>query len=292
MSNEEDSLLGKPKSRDESTRSIGDSSSFGQGSLQTLSDRFWSRLSSRERNHALETLGIGPAAHLIRDAVLGEKSTADWFDPYQNPNQPIRNAVSLVCSRLIAHRWMNRLLRATAWILAILSFIEPPSWCRNQKYIHLPIVRNNNNNSTTSPANHEFGTCGILLEARGTAVDGTENVQLYPNSSSMWLTPTQAHAIEAWCLGIIFFFLLLQFGKDGMDRRHFFDVGSGARQLHSLRLILLAVLVLGLYMDDKTYSPFFRLVMLGTHLQTFQKELDSLLRMVSLCKRSVRVVDR
>ena len=278
---EEDSFLaGQSKDdRDESTRSTSDSSLSGRSSVHhsTLSDRFFSSLSSRERNQALQTLGIGPAAHLIRDAILGEKSTPEWFNPYQNPHQPIRNIISLICSRLIAHRWMNRLLRATAWILVILSFIETPSWCDNPKYNDLPIVHNA---TSSNHASDEFGTCGILLRTKGTAVDGTEHVQLYPNFSSMWLTPKQARSVEAWCLSIIFFFLLLQFGKDGMDWRHFFHSGSVAHRLHSLRVILWLVLVLGLLIKNTTYSPFFRLVLLGTHLKTFQKELNSLVRTV------------
>ena len=282
MSTEEDSLLLGLHSKlqhDSSGSRIGDSSSIARGhQYETLSDRFLSRLSSRERTHALHTLGVGPAAHLIRDAVLGEKSTEEWFDPYQNPHQPLRNILSLLCSRLIAHRWMNRLLRATAWILVLLSFIEPPSWCQNSD---LPIVHNTaSTDATTIHHDQEFGTCGILLHARGTAVDGTENVQLYPNSSSMWVTPPQAHRIEAWCLAILLFFLVLQFGKDGMEWKHFFHAGSGARQLHSLQLILLMLLMTALYIPDTTYSPFFRLVLLGTHVKTFQKELDSLVRMV------------
>ncbi len=247
--------------------STGSESSSLRGSVRALSNRLISRLSSSDRNHALQTLGIGPAAHLIRDAVLGERSSDEWFDPYANPDQPFRNCLSLLCSRLVAYRWMNRLLRATAWILVLLSFIEPPSWC--DRNADLKLVE-----ATTID---DFGTCGIILTARGTAVDGMENVQFYPNSSSMWLNPTQARRVEAFCLGGIFCFMLLQFGKVGMDLRRFFYV----RKVNTFRLILLVSLISGLCTKSTTYSPFFRLLLLGTYLKSFQKELDSFFRMVS-----------
>lgn len=229
-----------------------------------------SHLSSTEREYALKNLGIGPAAHLIRDAVLGEKSHESWYDPYADPDQPIRNFISLLCSRLITSRWMARVMRATAWALVLLSFFDPPSWCQHNT--DLALVQD----TTTVD---DFGTCGVILRARGTAVDGTAHVQLYPNSSSMWLTPTQSEFVEAFCLGIIFFFLLLEFGADGLDLRRFFQAGS-VGQVRMFRLSMIAFLVFGLSVKNRVLSPFFRLLLLGTILKSFQKELNSFVRML------------
>jgi hypothetical protein len=240
-----------------------------------------SHLSSRDREHALKSLGIGPAAHLIRDAVLGERSPEDWFDPYADPEQPFRNFLSLLCSRLIASRRTARLLRATAWMLALLSFVDPPSWC--QKNTDLALVQD-------ATDVDDFGTCGVILNARGTAIDGTENVQLYPNSSSMWLTPTQSQLTEAFCLGIICFFLFLEFGADGLNLRRFFQAGR-VGQVRIFRLFMIFVLVAALCVGNTAYSPFFRLMLLGTYLKSFQKELDSFFRMVSILRRWTRATN-
>ena len=65
--------------------------------MRSISNRLISHLSSSEREHALKNLGIGPAAHLIRDAVLGERSPENWFDPYADPDRPFSKcSVSVV----------------------------------------------------------------------------------------------------------------------------------------------------------------------------------------------------
>lgn len=239
--------------------------------MRSISRRLMSQLSSSEREHALKYLGIGPAAHLIRDAVLGERSPEDWFDPYADPDQPFRNFLSVLCSRLIANRWVNRLLRTMAWVPVILSFIEPPRWCDNETELAL----------VEGTELDDFGTCGVILRARGMAVDGTENVQLYPNTSSMFLTRGQSQRVEAFCLGMIVFFMLLEFGKDGLDIRRFFQAGPVGR-VRIFRLVLLICLFGAVCSNITVFSPFFRLLLLGTYLKSFQKELDSFMRMVSI----------
>jgi hypothetical protein len=102
-------------------------------SARSISSLLMNKLTSSEREHALKNLGIGPAAHLIRDAVLGESdgSSETWYDPYAHPDQPVKNFVSVLCSRLITYHWMVRFLLATAWTLALVTFLEPPQWCRD-----------------------------------------------------------------------------------------------------------------------------------------------------------------
>lgn len=265
---EEDALL--PEASLEKLKS---SSRRFESSARSMSSRLMSRLSSSQREHALVNLNIGPAARLIRDAVLGERSPPDWYDPYSDHDtHPFKSFLSLLCARLVAHRSMNRLLKTTVWIMTLLTFIEPPSWCRDN--YDLPLTE------TESPSTvGSFGTCGFILTARGDAVDGTENVQLYPNSSAMWLRPRHSRIVESVCLVILLLFMIFHFGKDGMSLKRYFQPGY-MRRIRVFRLITMAALCYGVWSKETSFSPFFRLFLLGTYLKSFQKELNSFVRLL------------
>lgn len=270
---ERDSLLTStaPGQRKPPTRS----ESSLRESVRSISEQLISKLSSSERKNALENLGIGPAAHLIRDAVIGERSYDDaWFDPYENTDQPLQNFMSVLCSRLMTYKAMVYLLHGTAWILVLLSFVEAPSWCQES---NLDLVQGKEVD--------DFGTCGIILDARGTAVDGTANAEMYPNASSMMLTLRQARYFEIVCLCILFFFLFLQFGRAGFQWKRMFHSGS-LHSIFSLQLALLCSLFAFVWLKSNAFSPFFRLMLLGTYLKNFQKEMRSLLGMVSFASSS------
>eukprot|EP00934_Nitzschia_sp_Nitz4_P005854 Nitzschia sp. Nitz4//scaffold205_size38804//23986//26605//NITZ4_007646-RA/size38804-processed-gene-0.7-mRNA-1//1//CDS//3329541519//5844//frame0 len=217
---------------------------------------------------ALQQPGIGPAAHLIRDAVLGERSPENWYDPYEDPDKPLKNFLAVFCARLIGHRLMVRLLQGAAWLLVILTFTEPPAWCQSSE---LDILDDSELDS--------FGPCGVIMRARGVAVDGEENVQLYPNASAMWLTPKQSHIIELACLGVIFFFMIAQLGSDGFEVSRFLEAGF-LRNLRLFKLAMVLYLFTAVIVDWTALNPFFRLMLLGAHLKAFQKELWSFFRML------------
>jgi len=101
-----------------------------------------------------------------------------------------------------------------------------------------------------------------------------------------FLTLGKSQLIEALCLGVVVFFMLLEFGQDGMEVGRFFQAGR-VRQLHLFRIFLLACLFTGLYIDKTLYSPFFRLLLLGTYLKSFQRELDSFIRLVGICVQEI-----
>jgi hypothetical protein len=269
---EESPLLGEVgDSVADSSRSIlSFDSAHLHSSARSISSMMIRNLSSSARQQALKNLGISPAAHLIRDAVLGEKGTPyeAWYDPYANPDQPFKNFVCVLFGRVLSHRWMLRVLRGAAWTLVLLSFIDPPHWCRNSD---LDIVQVGEDN--------KFGTCGVIMKTRGTASDGEEDVEYYPNTDSMWLTVKQSEQLEWVCLGIITAFIILQFGRDGFELNRFFFPGH-VRRKHSLRLFLLPCLYYGLLTRNTIYSPFFRIVLLGTYLKNFQKEMNSFIKMV------------
>jgi len=191
-------------------------------SIRNFSKKMMKSLSSEDRHHALKELGVGPAAFLIRDAVLGFQDAPyeGFYDPYMtadrldDPEKIVKNAISFVCGRLIAYNWVSIVLYSANWILFILSFVEPPQWCRNS---NLQIVQNNLNDDL----NH-YGDCQVILGGKGTAADGKKNQDYYPNFNTMLLTISQSRHIELICIFTIFSYLVLKLGDDGMDFSLFF----------------------------------------------------------------------
>jgi len=242
--------------------------------------RFVRSLSSAERQHALEVLGVGPAASMIKDAVLGYQDAPyeGFYDPYANTADAnvTRDMISVVCGRCIAYTWVKRLLLAANWTLFVLSFLEPPQWCRDSS---LELAQGNLNDSLS-----EYGDCKIILEARGTTADGEENQEYYPNSDAMWLSISQSKHVELSCIFIIFFYMILKMGDDGFNPRLFFYPGY-KRWVHSSQCILLVCLLSGILVENTVLNPLFRMMILGTFLRNFQKEFWTMMKMVSFDRR-------
>ena len=232
--------------------------------------------SSTERQDALKALGVGPAASMIKDAVLGYQDAPyeGFYDPYANPDAEIRNIVSVVCGRFIAYNWAKKLLLGANWMLFILTFLEPPHWCRDSK---LEIARGN----YLSYDGNEFGDCKVILDARGTTADGEENQEYYPNWNMTWLSVSQAKHVELGCIFVIFFYMVLKMGDDGFNLRLFFYPGY-KRWVHSSQMIMLVCLVWGIMIGNTVLNPFFRIIILGLFLRNFQKEFLTMMKMVSL----------
>lgn len=187
-----------------------DSSDREEGQIPTPSERALLRTSSSissyifqkftqsERQEALKCEGVGAAAFLIRDAVLGEDNTlTGFYDPYDNPDYEIRNVVSVVCRRLVSYPPLMRVETAFVWLLIFLTFIEPPVWCQD---------------------GHLEGSCESLLSMQGIPAGQEEDpdavsVLYYPNSKSMLLTLNQSRVVEWVCLGVIGLFMLFRFGR-------------------------------------------------------------------------------
>lgn len=249
----------------DSTRSTGSQNSF--------SSILWENFSPSERESALQKDGVGSAAFLIRDAVLGEEELPyeSCYDPYACLENEWRNFLAIICGRLSANQWVVGLVQGTAWMLTLLTFIEPPYWCRDSD---LFLVQN-----TTVDEVDKFGSCGVLLNAKGESPDGETSVDYYPNSSAMWVTIEESRAVEWVCLSIVTFYLILKFGRDGFESKRFFINGYS----HSVRLLqccLIIFLFHGLLTQYTEYSPFVRLLLLGTFMRDFQREAYTLMKMV------------
>ena len=166
-------------------------------SSSSLSDVFQA-LTKSERVEALKKVGVGGAAFLIRDAVLGDaNASAGSYDPYAHPQYVFRNLVAIICRRLINLQPFLRVQLAAAWMLVVLTFIEPPVWC--QKW----------DQSDEESCDHLLTKTGIALGAD----ESSEPVLYYPNSKSMLLTTHQSFIVECICLGVLVFFSFLRFGR-------------------------------------------------------------------------------
>lgn len=244
------------------------------GSFRSIPSQLLESLSKSDRGEALKRPGVGAAAFLIRDAVLGVKENPreTLYDPYTGTEEDeLRSLLSIICGRISGNRYFARILDASVWILALLSIIEPPPWCRNQ------VMETTIDNTDE---NNKFGSCGILLVANGPSLNGTDDfVQYYPNSSSMWITLGQSMTAEWFCLTIITFSLLLKLGRDGFELFRFFRPGIN-RVLRVCQCLSVVLLYIGLVMNRTDYHPFVRLALLATFLRDCQTEVIALIRMV------------
>lgn len=226
-----------------------------------------------ERDQALREQGVAQAAQLIRDSYLGyqDAPVSGYYNPYDNEEMPLRNAISVVCGKLAVH--LRRPVQLVCWILFMLTFFEPPHWCRDAS--DLQIVQRSRNGNNTG----EYGDCKILFEAYGETADGEDNQALYPNFDAMWLTIAQSQYVEMACVGFIAVYLLLKFGDDGFEGKFFFYRGV-KRWMHCSQIIILMMLVMTVTVGKTALNPFLRMAILGTFLRGFQREVSTLIEMI------------
>jgi hypothetical protein len=258
-----------------------------RSSLLQSSSSIWNRytVTTSERQRALQKPGVGAAAFLIRGAVLGqvENPAEGAYDPYDKPNEAFKNTTAVVCGRACANRWLVRVLTATAWILVLTSFVEPPHWCCDK-----------GTDAQQSATQYEgclayFAAEGIPAVSNTTLeVNGNNDnrdyvsattVQYYPNSSSVLLTGTQSNYVEAACVAIIGIFLLLRYGRDGLSIARYLRPGS-SRWPRITQLICMVFLVGGLIANYKPHHPLIRLILLASVLPATQRDLHVLVNMI------------
>jgi len=234
-------------------------------------DELRDSFSLTDRQQALEMPGVGPAASMIKDAVLGYQDAPyeGFYDPYADPHAVARNIVSIICGRLT--HWTRGLLLAANWTLFALTFLEPPQWCRDSS---LEIAQGNMNDSLG-----EYGDCKVILEARGISADGEEGQDYYPNSNAMLLSVSQSKSTELYCTLIIALYMVFKMGDDGFRPRLFFYPGH-KRRMHLSQCTILVCLLLGNLLETTILNPLFRLLILGSFLRNFQREFWTMLSMI------------
>lgn len=213
---------------------------------------------------------VGQAAHLIRDAHLGfqDAPVNGYYNPYDNEGRPVRNAISVWCGRLAVQ--LRGAVVLVCWTLFMLTFFEPPTWCRDASDLQI-VARSADDDDST----REYGDCKILFESYGVAADMEENQALYPNFDAMLLTIAQSRKIEILCISFITIYMLLLFGDDGFFPSFFFYQGY-KRWIRASQCFILMMLLA----DSSTLNPFLRGFLLGTFLRGFQTELLTLIKMI------------
>ena len=220
-----------------------------------------------ERERAVKK-GIVEAAFLIRDAVMGEKENPSkgTYDPYINPENSIRNMFSLVFRRILSLRPLRQSLIASAWILVILTFIEPPRWCaRGEGELE----------------------CHELFKLKGPPPGGnhtlpeSEWVEYYPGSRSILLTEQQSNIIEYICISFISIIILMRIGRDGCSLKTYLRRGP-AQWSRITQIISIVILVIGLQSGQNVLNPFGRLSLLATFVPSVQEEVKTLFKVVCL----------
>lgn len=207
-----------------------------------------------ERKHEIQT--VWPAAHLIRDAILGEidEPYDSWYDPHSNPDNKRKNKYSLLCIK--AEHRINSVIGVAMWVLVLISFFEPPHWCRDLGL----------------DTDHSFGSCGVVLEARDPS---DESISYYPNFDLMLLTEYQAYKLQLFCILILGSRLIIRIGRNGFELWRFFH--PEIRYVNSLRVLMIMLLC---FKGTMMFHPYFRLLLLISYLKDCQKEINSLVRLI------------
>jgi two pore calcium channel protein, plant len=226
------------------------------------------------RTRALEKRGVGPAAFLIRDAVLGEDEdpAEGAYDPYSQPEQGVRNVVSVVCRRLCSHRLVKFATKMAAWTLVFLSFVEPPNWCRN-----FPLVTTDDDKASLV-----HRTCRHVMALQGPAPDdATLTVDYYPNTSTILLTVREALLVEWACSMVLGLLLMLQIGRDGMSMTRYLRVGP-ARWVRGIELMAVTQLLVSLFIVDdyRGLAPFIRILVFFAFHRSSQREFGTLIKLM------------
>ncbi|EJK76974.1 hypothetical protein THAOC_01229 [Thalassiosira oceanica] len=226
-----------------------------------------------KRRESLSEQGVGKAAFLIKDAVIGMRDAPyeGYYDPYEHGEGSLRDYLSVAAGRLVVQlRWITVL---ACWALFLLGFVEPPSWCREAS--NLNIIAN----QLTVSNKDEYGDCDVLLHATGTTIDGQENRELYPSTKSMILTYRESKHIEIFGLCVVSFFMLLKLADDGFRLNLFFYSGK-KRRLNTLQLAVLAGLSFCTAIDAVEPKPILRMLLLASFLRGFQKEFFTVVQMI------------
>lgn len=226
--------------------------------------------------------GVSAAAFLIRDAALGlvQNPSEGAYDPYDHPESPNLNAFSVLCRRVCSKRLFQQFIDLTVIVLLLLTFFEPPHWCRY-------FVRE----GEVVDVNYlmEDGRCKELMESRGPKIgsNGTEIVEYYPNFHATFLTIAESQIIELICLTFLWAYFILKVGRDGLSLFRYFRLGPA----HFARLsefIGISLLSIGVIFDlftaldaARPLKPYLRLLLFVAKSRLCLCEIKTLVKMVS-----------
>lgn len=210
---------------------------------------------------------IGAAAFLVRDAVLleVENPAEGAYDPYSDPSQKIRNDISTVCRRLCAYRPLLGSMHAISWGLVLLTFFEPPHWCRLED------------------DDADAIGCADLFQLQGAPAGSdlsSDDIDfLYPSWGATLITSSASNTIESVGVALLSFFILMRIGRDGMSMKRYMRP-SHVQRSRLVQLLVLVSLVVGLLSGQTIHHPYARLAFLLSLSAATQQKLKVLVNLL------------
>lgn len=249
-----------------------------------VTSKEWSEDRTESLQKYSQNFEIKSAAYLLRDAVLLSNSSSpyDYVDDY---NRRLVSGVvdsrSDLCRRILCLPMVQMVTKISVYGLMLLSFFEPPSWCRD-----FPDGDDN-----------QFDGCGAALASKGEPafyIDDSEarEQDYYPNMGINFLTVSQAFSLEAIFSIVILIQTLLIFGRDGFFFKDFSSLNLNTLTMDNLRityvvrivrLIAILWLVLGLItagLDSRPFAIFLRIILFITYSQITQQEIVTSIQMI------------
>ena len=175
-------------------------------------------------------------------------------------------------------------------LLILLTFFEPPHWCRN---FRLDMVLPDGQQQELL-----LGGCDTIFRLSGTpalfsAYNSTienEIVEYYPNTATaIWLTVSQSHLLEITFLTTITIVMALRIGRDGCSLPIYLrrSAGTTIQRNRISQILCIVVLFIGVYLEHRTHDetftklhPYIRLILLYTFLGGTQRDIQVLIGML------------
>ena len=227
--------------------------------------------------------------HILRDVILLSKSsseiqhtdnTVSRLSQFQGGK--LRSDVSRWCNRLVTHCFFASLLKVSTFGLILLSFIEPPTWCRD----------------FDDGDDNGYNGCAYALTLKGTPTfysDETEtgDQDYYPNTGTVLLTLRQSLVLEWMFMTYIVFHTLLSIGRDGFSLRNYFALHSyhpsqvdeltakNVKVIQIVRLVRVTAIVLllkgmlafSILHNERPFAIFLRMILFITYAYGILREL-------------------
>ena len=230
---------------------------------------------------------VSEAASVLRDVILLCKSSSELAHTDYSISRLSRLngshvRLSGICSKVINHPFFSGFFHFCILGLILLSFFEPPTWCRG--FDDRDIVSGNG--------------CEQALNMKGVPAfysdDSESKIQdYYPNTGTNIFTVEQSLKLEWICMVIILIHTALSYGKDDFSFRNFFILKQFApneldtltskylkviRVVRIVRVIAIILLLKGmisfsLFNEERYFAVFLRMVVFVTYSYGLLREL-------------------
>jgi len=266
----------------------------GNGNDNAKKEPEWS-LEDTEKLSAFaeQNPSIFSAAYLLRDAIILAKSNSSFahtdylISSYDNSVN--RSSEYNTYRKILVNPFIKGLTKLCVFGLVLLSFIEPPNWCRG----------------FSDGDSDGLNGCEDALAMKGTPLFYTDDTETreqyyYPSSGAMALTVYQSLYIERALVGFLLLHLILCLAKDGFSIERYFclnlsrmhEVDAVAKKrirtvaaFRYVRLFALFFIMMGMvnFSPDnpqRIYSHLWRIILFISFSEGIQNELMVLVKIL------------